>query len=397
MFWSPQGLMMVRMRDSRGAFSTGWIQINGPGMPAFFPPIVLDLDGDGLELTSRNTAPVAFDMNADGNLEPTGWVGADDALLTLDRNGDGAITDGSEISFIQDLPGALSDLEGLAAFDTDADGYFDAGDARYREFRVWQDANHDGVSQAEELRTLGEHGITAINLTRDLTGHTAEGAADNVITATSEFVRADGTTGIVGDVLLSYQEAPQITILDRPPDQAPTDVTQIDLGDVIGEIDSASVAAEQTDVDTLDRSAHDERGPAPLEASERPTAGFRRDQAGAGEQQAEEAGASRPSEVEKQQPRPTPRDWRDWLQPDDSQTETSAADAWQATRPVVAPGALHNSLSSVTRRRLQMIEAMAGFTDDRGAANLSLRPHRSIDARTLELLTSVSQARTSMQ
>jgi Ca2+-binding RTX toxin-like protein len=397
-FWSPWGTFMVRMRDSRGAYSTQWIQVDYMGGPSrILPPIVLDLDGDGIELTSWQTSPVGFDMDADGNPEATGWVGADDALLALDRDGDGAITDGSEISFIEDLPGALSDLEGLAAFDTDADGYFDAGDARYGEFRVWQDANHDGVSQTEELRTLGEHGITAINLTRDLTGHTAEGAADNVITATSEFVRADGTTGVVGDVLLGYQEAPQITILDRPPDQAPTDLTRLDLGDVVGEIDSASVATEQADVDTLDRSAHDERGPAPLEANEHLTAGFRPDQARAGEQQAEEAGAPRPSEAEKQQPRPAPRDWRDWLQPDESQTQTGAADGWQAAQPVVAASALHNSLSSVTRRRLQMIEAMAGFTDDdNGAANLSLRPHRSIDARTLELLTSVSQPRASL-
>ena len=41
----------------------------------------------------------------------------------------------------------------------------DANDARFGEFAVWQDANGDGVSDAGEVKTLAELGITSINLT----------------------------------------------------------------------------------------------------------------------------------------------------------------------------------------------------------------------------------------
>jgi hypothetical protein len=36
-----------------------------------------------------------------------------------------------------------------------------------------------------------------------------------------------------------------------------------------------------------------------------------------------------------------------------------------------------------------MVEAMSSFAEDEGAADLSLRPQRHVDARVLELLTSV--------
>jgi len=133
----------------------------------------------GLELVSLAASAVSFATEEGGARVRTGWVGADDALLALDRNGDGKIGSAAEISFVSDLPGAMTDLEGLAAFDTDEDGYFDEGDARYAEFRVWRDANQDGVSQSGELNSLEDLGIVAINLTRTTTGEVTLGAQDN--------------------------------------------------------------------------------------------------------------------------------------------------------------------------------------------------------------------------
>ena len=107
-------------------------------------PIVLDLDGDGLELVDYDSSAGYFDMDLDGIADRTGWVGADDALLALDRNGNGIIDDSSEISFADDLENALTDLEGLRAFDTNANGLLDAGDERFADFRVWQDVDQNG-------------------------------------------------------------------------------------------------------------------------------------------------------------------------------------------------------------------------------------------------------------
>lgn len=170
----------------------------------FLPPIVLDLDGDGVELVSPFESNTTFDQDGDGIRDRTGWVGADDALLVLDRNGNGIIDDGSEISFVNDLPGATTDLEGLAAYDTNRDGVFDAGDAGFDRFQIWQDINQDGISQADELRTLDQAGITGIDLALNPTGQTLENTLDNVIFNTASFTRTDGTTGEVGDVAFRY-------------------------------------------------------------------------------------------------------------------------------------------------------------------------------------------------
>ncbi|MBC7767387.1 MAG: cadherin domain-containing protein [Phycisphaerales bacterium] len=171
------------------------------------PPIIFDLDGGGLTLTSRLSSNVRFDADNDGVSERIGWFGAGEGVLALDRNGDGAISSGAEISFVEDFAGAVTDLEGLVAFDTNLNGFFDDGDARFGEFVIWQDANQDGVSQAPELRSLAQWDIVAVNLTPVLTGASVAGAEDNVIHATSAFVRGDGTRGVVGDVYLSFDES----------------------------------------------------------------------------------------------------------------------------------------------------------------------------------------------
>ena len=108
-------------------------------------PVVLDLDGDGVELTSVRDSSVRFDMDADGTRDLTGWAGADDGILAIDLNGNGIIDDSSEISFQPNVQGAISDLEGLRAYDSNGDGLIDSNDARFGDFRVWQDVNQDGI------------------------------------------------------------------------------------------------------------------------------------------------------------------------------------------------------------------------------------------------------------
>ncbi len=69
-----------------------------------------------------------------------------------------------------------------------------------------------------------------------------------------------------------------------------------------------------------------------------------------------------------------------------------AADESLGYPAAATQGALHASLDSIARRRLQMVDAMASFSAE-GASALELRPQRHVDARTLELLTAVSGVR----
>jgi Ca2+-binding RTX toxin-like protein len=167
------------------------------------PPLVLDLDGDGVELRSMHGSRLAA-VGADGIVYRTGWVGPDDGILALDRNGDGKIDRGSEISFTQDVEGAETDLEGLAAYDSNGDGKLSAEDARWGEFRVWRDLNQDGKSKQKELMTLDEAGVKSISLTGKATGQVRGSVAESAIVATAAVEWLDPTrTGDAYDVVLA--------------------------------------------------------------------------------------------------------------------------------------------------------------------------------------------------
>lgn len=164
------------------------------------PPIVLDLDGSG---AGKANITVRFDVTGDGKAEAVSWISAGQAFLALDRDHSGKIESGAEISFVQDLAGAKTDLEGLAAYDSNGDRVFNAQDQRFGEFLVWQDADSDGVSDAGELKSLAEAGIASIDLTID---KQIPAAGDRVLVyGTSTFTRTDGTTGTVGDVALTWE------------------------------------------------------------------------------------------------------------------------------------------------------------------------------------------------
>jgi hypothetical protein len=165
-------------------------------------PVVLDLDGDGIELIALRDSRVRFDVDGDRAPDRVGWVSGDDGILALDRNGNGRIDDFSEISFRADFKGAGSDLEGLYAYDGDGDGFLTPADARWGDFLVWRDLNGNGHSEKKELFTLDELGIVAIDLERRGVKPLDRDADANQIVATSSFRTADGAFHLVGDVAL---------------------------------------------------------------------------------------------------------------------------------------------------------------------------------------------------
>lgn len=166
-------------------------------------PIALDLDGDGIELRSVEGSRITT-VEADGTVTRMGWLGQDDGFLALDRDGNGVIDRIGEISFIGDKEGAKTDLEGLAAYDSNGDGKLDASDARWGEFKVWQDKNQDGFGSKTELVGLDEAGVSSISLKGQLTGFTAADGPDNTVIATTDVVWKDASrTGSAYDVMLA--------------------------------------------------------------------------------------------------------------------------------------------------------------------------------------------------
>ena len=166
-------------------------------------PVVLDLDGNGVRLIDGAKTDAWFDMDGNGVADDTGWISSGDGFLVIDRNRNGLIDDGSELSFLADAPNAKSDLQALSIFDSNADGLLSAQDVRFGELKIWVDANSNGITDAGELRSLSEHGIESLNLTGNATNERVK-VGKNITLANTIFTRTDGSTGQASDAVLSF-------------------------------------------------------------------------------------------------------------------------------------------------------------------------------------------------
>ena len=166
-------------------------------------PLVVDLDGDGVETVSVEEG-VYFDHDGNGFSEKTGWVSGDDGILVRDLNDNGQIDDGSELfgdqTVLSNGEKASNGFEALADLDSNHDGVFDGDDEAFGEVMVWQDKNGNGIVDDGELMTLNEAGITSITL--DYENQSITDINGNGHNQTGTFVKTDGTNGTITDVWL---------------------------------------------------------------------------------------------------------------------------------------------------------------------------------------------------
>lgn len=173
-------------------------------------PLVLDLDGDGVETISSEQG-VYFDHAGDGFAEKTGWVSPDDGLLAIDLNNDGKIDNGTELfgnnTRLSNGETAANGFEALKEYDSNSDGVIDEFDRDFQALKVWQDLNLDGKTQDLELKTLEELGITSINT--DYSDQ-AQQQHDNQLIQTGSFANADSPSNELVDVWFQTDEAQSI-------------------------------------------------------------------------------------------------------------------------------------------------------------------------------------------
>ena len=184
-------------------------------------PIVVDLDDDGVELVALEDSSVRFFSDSDGFKYRSGWAAADDGLLVYDKDNDGNITANDEVSFVEyvigqhgeaealrlydgDSDGVLTDMEALHHFDSNNNGKLDSGDAEFSKFKIWKDADQDGVSDSGEVNTLAHHNLQDFTLSHNSDSPAVATAGGNTIHGLGSFTRVNAVnnsrTGTFGDV-----------------------------------------------------------------------------------------------------------------------------------------------------------------------------------------------------
>jgi hypothetical protein len=110
-------------------------------------PLVLDLNG----INTGFTAPMAFDLNRDGQAENLRLPSS--PLLFLDQNGNGVADNGSELFG----PRTGQGFAELAALDNDHNGWLDAGDSRFSSLNLW-------FAGQQKVQSLAQAGVGALSV-----------------------------------------------------------------------------------------------------------------------------------------------------------------------------------------------------------------------------------------
>lgn len=127
------------------------------------PPIILDLDGNGIQYTSLKDSVAAFDLDRDGFREKMSWFAQGDAILIYDINGSGIADDINEFSIAKlSNSNGDSDLGGLKTLDSNKDNKIPPEDFDCNKLYAWKD-NGDRILLESEIFSFKDLSIE-INL-----------------------------------------------------------------------------------------------------------------------------------------------------------------------------------------------------------------------------------------
>jgi hypothetical protein len=124
-------------------------------------PIIIDMNGDGINTKKFSENSVFFDVNGDGVKDRTAWSDGTDGFLCVDKNHNGLVDS------VDEMFGGLKRGEGyakLATFDTNFDAMVSQDDVGFGDLVIWIDKNTDGVTDAGELTSLSSAGVESVSV-----------------------------------------------------------------------------------------------------------------------------------------------------------------------------------------------------------------------------------------
>lgn len=183
----------VQVSEVNIDISMSQVNLQTNGQPQKGDPLVLDLDGNGFQ-TSGLLAGIAFDLNVDGRMDRVSVPTGSDALLALDRDGNGRINSGAEL--FGDQAGDKDGFAALAHLDDNGDGTIDASDSSFAALKLL-----DYASGEARLRPLANM-VSRLYLANQAVSQTV--SQTDQLVALGQYEDKDGRRGQLGDLLLSF-------------------------------------------------------------------------------------------------------------------------------------------------------------------------------------------------
>jgi len=181
-------------------------------------PLTIDLDGNGVSTVAYSNRRY-FDHDGNGMAEATAWVAPSDGLLVRDLNGNGVIDNGHELfgsnTRLADGSLAANGFVALDELDDNRDGVVDAQDAAFASLRIWRDANGNGITDAGELLSITEAGISGFRTAWSASSLVdANGQAHQQV---GSAIRLDGGNAAMSDVWYTTDPSERLNQADVSP------------------------------------------------------------------------------------------------------------------------------------------------------------------------------------
>jgi hypothetical protein len=184
----------VQLNMSREFSTTNEVHIRA-GDAMQMDPLVINMDAAGPKLTQRS---FSFDLDDDGDAEQISNLASGSGFLALDKNGDGAINNGSEL-FGPTMGNGFTEL---GAYDSDSNGWIDENDPVFDKLRIWSTDEQGNM----QLFGLGEKGVGAIYLGNVASAFDINDGQNNslgTVQSTGIFLKENGGAGTIQHIDLT--------------------------------------------------------------------------------------------------------------------------------------------------------------------------------------------------